>query len=119
MDEEAAVITRHPCRWVEIGALRPGRRYVAPARAQLAPIAWHRLVELSPPRAVIPLREAGAAELWAKNPSAAVELLEKAHEAMPRDVRSLELLGRARGTAQSSRDSDDIRKRLEGIGYIG
>ncbi|MFC1800356.1 hypothetical protein ACFL2Z_05585, partial [Candidatus Eisenbacteria bacterium] len=31
----------------------------------------------------------------------------------------MELLGRARGSALSSGDSDDIRKRLEGIGYIG
>jgi predicted AlkP superfamily phosphohydrolase/phosphomutase len=31
----------------------------------------------------------------------------------------MELLGRARGSALSSGDSDDIRRRLEGIGYIG
>jgi predicted AlkP superfamily phosphohydrolase/phosphomutase len=31
----------------------------------------------------------------------------------------MELLGRARGSALSDGDSDDIRRRLEGIGYIG
>jgi predicted AlkP superfamily phosphohydrolase/phosphomutase len=37
----------------------------------------------------------------------------------PVDYADVELLGRAGGTALTSRDSEDIKRRLEGIGYIG
>ena len=50
----------------------------------------------------------------------ASEILEDSYVARnPIEYADVELLGRARGSALGSEDSEDIKRRLEGIGYIG
>ena len=86
-------------------AFRKGARLEPLSVLDVAPTVLH-LLGLPVPKQMDGKVAAGAldGDYMAKNPVREADM---------------ELLGRARGSALSAGDSDDIRKRLEGIGYIG